>query len=571
MTLNLLGKNIIKKSEVTVINGQIIYKQYNLINEIFLKYCPDIKLAEPVFSENEDESNLFVSWYIDTKVEPKTISEIQKKEIYQQIEKNINYLLEIFPKTSSKRQLINAVLTVQNKNDILIEQEKIIIKNWGVEPYLDAKKNGLYLLDLMNLFSEAKPSLHNQKSEQADNISKKNENENLLNQKTDFNYFPNKVFNINHYFNIYYNLSRVIAGILFFLIGLFLGWRLIFAERPVKIMGLTVLQAQDLMTQQPNIDYKNKILENEIIALQEKLKKPPCNIKESRADPSLNKSMDQPYTPMTANGQQFQGSLPELLEKSTVFIMVLRNDNVSVASGTGFFITPDTIITNRHVVEKAKNNSVMVTNQSLGQLKLAHIVLISQYSQIGGLDLAVLKIENAPPQQPLSFSLEAKPLQDVVAAGYPGIMISQDDAMQRLLKGDLRAIPGVILTKGQINGIQRNHEGEIIMPHSAMVSPGNSGGPLVDLCGRVVGVNTFVTMDQDTSSHGNYAQKSDLIVQILQASQIPIQVQSGACKSDVADEKKNDNFDQSLSKKSANLSDKDTSLPSVKVSLEKGK
>ena len=213
----------------------------------------------------------------------------------------------------------------------------------------------------------------------------------------------------------------------------------------------------------------------------------------------------------------------------------------------------------------------MVTNKSLGQLKLAHVVSVSQTTENGGMDLAILKVENAPPQQPLSFSLDARPLQDVVAAGYPGIMISQDDAMQRLMKGDLQAIPGVILTKGQINGIQNNHNGEKIMPHSAMVSPGNSGGPLVDLCGRVVGVNTFVTMDQYTSSHGNYAQKSDLIVQILQASQIPIQVQSGACKSDVADEKKNDNFDQSLSKKSANLSDKDTSLPSVKVSLEKGK
>ena len=54
---------------------------------------------------------------------------------------------------------------------------------------------------------------------------------------------------------------------------------------------------------------------------------------------------------MTSTGKIFEGSLPELLEKSTVFIMVLKDDDVSAASGTGFFVTSDTIVTNRHVLK----------------------------------------------------------------------------------------------------------------------------------------------------------------------------------------------------------------------------
>lgn len=567
MTLYLLGKSTLNKSEVSVINHQTIYEYYNVTSQIFLKYCPELYLSEPVLTENKENNQFLISWYMDTAIEPHPCSQEQQTEIYARLAKAIKLLQENFVKDSFERQLIDAVLHIKDQSDILIARDWIILKEWGCKADQEKQVFPVYLPSLVISDESQKPL----KDKFFQPTVAKDQKKLLQDQAASIIGEPTQSIVISSNkkrFDFGKLLLKIIAAILFFIIGFLLGWRIIFAERPVKIIGLSLREAQNLVLQKPDIDQQSKNLQNEIIKLEEQLKHPPCDIKETRADPSLNKSLDHPYTPMTSTGKNFQGSLPELLEKSTVFIMAMGDESGSVASGTGFFITPDMIVTNRHVVENAQNNTVMVTNKALGQLKLAHIVSVSQSSQIGGLDLAVLRVEKAPPQQALSFSIVAQPLQDVVAAGYPGIMISQDNAMQRLLKGDLQSIPGVILTKGQINAIQSNAEGEKIMPHSAMVSPGNSGGPLVDLCGRVVGVNTFVTMDQDTSSHGNYAQKSDTIVQVLQDFHIPIQVQSGTCQVGApSDQNKQDENNLSLDKKNQS---KEMNPSSVSTS-EKGK
>jgi hypothetical protein len=59
-----------------------------------------------------------------------------------------------------------------------------------------------------------------------------------------------------------------------------------------------------------------------------------------------------------------------------------------------------------------------------------------------------------------------------------------DEAYGRLIEGDATAIPTVILTDGKISAVQTSPTGLKIMPHTAAVSGGNSGGPLVDACGR---------------------------------------------------------------------------------------
>ena len=105
--------------------------------------------------------------------------------------------------------------------------------------------------------------------------------------------------------------------------------------------------------------------------------------------------------------------------------------------------------------------------------------------------------------------------------------MQSDEAFARLLSGDAAAVPQVILTDGRINAIQSAASGMKIMPHSAAVSGGNSGGPLVDACGRVLGINTFITANREQVVHANYAQKSDGIVAFLR--------QNGANVSDLTD------------------------------------
>jgi hypothetical protein len=85
------------------------------------------------------------------------------------------------------------------------------------------------------------------------------------------------------------------------------------------------------------------------------------------------------------------------------------------------------------------------------------------------------------------------------------------------------------LTDGKISAIQTSPGGLKIMPHTAAVSGGNSGGPLVDACGRVVGVNTFITADQEQVAHNNYAQKSDALIAFLQANGVAVNVVNEPC------------------------------------------
>jgi S1-C subfamily serine protease len=107
--------------------------------------------------------------------------------------------------------------------------------------------------------------------------------------------------------------------------------------------------------------------------------------------------------------------------------------------------------------------------------------------------------------------------------------MSADDSFARLLQGDLAAMPSVILTDGRINAVQTASTGMPILPHSAQIAPGNSGGPLVDACGRVVGINTFINVSAAEAVHINYAEKSDAVLDFLQSKQVPATESGGPC------------------------------------------
>ena len=135
-------------------------------------------------------------------------------------------------------------------------------------------------------------------------------------------------------------------------------------------------------------------------------------------------------------------------------------------SGTGFFVRPDTILTNVHVV----TGNVSVTIRRAGGATSSARV----ESTTPELDIAVLHVDGASPQQPivaLGSGVRARPGQEVIALGAP---LGLQNTVTRGIVSAVREVGGVTLVQTD-----------------AAINPGNSGGPLVDRSGHVIGITTM--------------------------------------------------------------------------------
>jgi hypothetical protein len=230
----------------------------------------------------------------------------------------------------------------------------------------------------------------------------------------------------------------------------------------------------------------------------------------------------------------FNGSLAQLLEHATV--MIASAGPAGIGHGSGFFISGDTILTNAHVVQQADPNQIFVMSRAMGRAVKAQLVSMTRGAGGGAVepgmpDFALLKLPQAVPgAQPLALTPTADKLLDVVAAGYPASVVQVEQGMQELQQGRLGTPPELVLTRGSISTIQRLENGLIVMPHSADISPGNSGGPLVDTCGRVVGINTFVSFATQVADRVKYAQKTESLLPWLQQQNIQATTQAEACQ-----------------------------------------
>ena len=76
-------------------------------------------------------------------------------------------------------------------------------------------------------------------------------------------------------------------------------------------------------------------------------------------------------------------------------------------------------------------------------------------------------------------------------------------------------------TNGVINAVQPYNSGGALVMHSADISQGNSGGPLVNGCGEIIGINTFIFNQPDTSIRTlNIALRADGVEEFLDQSKL---------------------------------------------------
>lgn len=173
----------------------------------------------------------------------------------------------------------------------------------------------------------------------------------------------------------------------------------------------------------------------------------------------------------------------DALEKSVVRIVAQMDHGI--VAGTGFAVNDEGYIaTNAHVIANARSIKAIPTNSN-EQYDVEVTAMSPQ------LDLAIVHGPDLT-LPPISLSLaSAVKGQKVWSIGYPG------GADRKRPAHDPTVQDGVI---GRIFcGAWLTQELRIIQ-HNAPTNPGNSGGPLLDDCGRAVGVNTQASLVVITSS-----------------------------------------------------------------------
>lgn len=152
------------------------------------------------------------------------------------------------------------------------------------------------------------------------------------------------------------------------------------------------------------------------------------------------------------------------------------------ASGSGVIISKDGyVITNNHVVEGARKLEVIFRD---GKSVEATLVGTDPFA-----DVAVIKIAGPVPGVAEFGNSDAlNPGESVIAIGSP--------------LGDYKntVTVGVVSATGRTISTQDGYQMEDLIQTDAAINHGNSGGPLVNLAGQVVGINTLVVRGSGSSS-----------------------------------------------------------------------
>ena len=231
-------------------------------------------------------------------------------------------------------------------------------------------------------------------------------------------------------------------------------------------------------------------------------------------------------------------------------VKIIKVSKKGAGVGTGFFIAPGIIATNRHVTGMEEGARLLVLLRRGGK---PAIYRGTKIAESGPLDLAIVKVP-VTDHATLKITTNIPDLDHpVYSIGYPARLeavnklklreaLKAGGGLRAFLTAYLRELEQTNVTKGTISKVDMSNWGfptpsrlRVIF-HTTSISGGNSGGPLVDRCGRVVGVNTRVltavrsagTKDATFAAYSQASRAADL-VGFLKQNNVPHSQASDAC------------------------------------------
>lgn len=174
--------------------------------------------------------------------------------------------------------------------------------------------------------------------------------------------------------------------------------------------------------------------------------------------------------------------------RSDVFKILVTGSNGNENIGTGFLfkyknkqgVLKSLIITNSHVAKYEDGLSVV----SLENKTLNHGLIYHAKK----LDLSVIEINQEIESSGLYLSTDVEILDEIITIGYPPVATTIDSYQ--------------LVHKGEVNSFVQDYWNNDFLLFSAKTSPGNSGGPLLNHMGMVVGVVAQSLEREDENAAG---------------------------------------------------------------------
>lgn len=181
-------------------------------------------------------------------------------------------------------------------------------------------------------------------------------------------------------------------------------------------------------------------------------------------------------------------SFEDVVELIKSYTVLVRTDR---ATGSGISLGNGLILTNHHVISGARRIEVQLASGLRDQAKVSRV---DPRRDLALLDSGFTGERRAPIGETKALRTGAT----VIAAGFPAASII--------------GTQGVTITRGIASGLWQSPSGVLHLQTDAAVNPGNSGGPIADERGRVVGVTTFAVRDNEGLKFGVAAEEMSAFV-----------------------------------------------------------